>query len=68
MYPIAEEPDNASSVYDNTGVFKQPEELKNPESLKMFKGHRERITRIEFNPNLKQLVTTANDAVVHVWK
>jgi centriolar protein POC1 len=39
----------------------------NPVSLKSFKGHRERITRIEFNPNLKQLITTGNDAVVHVW-
>lgn len=71
MNTIQEEMDYRSSDYGNTGYFSRQEmpadEGRHPESLKMFKGHRERITRIEFNPNLKQLVTTANDAVVHVW-
>ena len=69
MNTIPEEGDHRS-FYDNTGMFKnqeQEQESMHPQSLKTFKGHRERITRIEFNPNLKQLVTTSNDAVVHVW-
>ena len=69
MNPIAEENDFGSTLYDNTGGFQQPQEENemHPESIKMFKGHKERISRIEFNPNLKQLVTTSSDAVVHVW-
>ena len=69
MNPISEENEYATSGYNNTGIFNNPgpDEDTNPQCLKTFKGHRERIARIEFNPNLKQLVTTGNDAVVHVW-
>jgi centriolar protein POC1 len=69
MNTIPEEGDNRS-FYGNNANFngrEEEQESMHPQSLKTFKGHRERITRIEFNPNLKQLVTTSNDAVVHVW-
>lgn len=72
MNTISEEADYRSSVYEATGAFDRPEgqgaeENRHPENLKMFKGHKGKVTRIEFNPNLKQLVTTGTDSIVHVW-
>lgn len=69
MNTIGEENEFGSSTFQNTGMFNREEEKEalNPQSLKVLTGHKEKITRIEFNPNLKQLITTSNDAVVNVW-
>ena len=71
MNTIQDENDGGATIHGgstfNPNEYERQEEGVHPTSLKPFTGHKERITRIEFNPNLKQIITTANDAKVYVW-
>ena len=42
-------------------------ESPDPALERSFRGHRDRVNAVAFNPNMKQLVTASDDAAVMVW-
>lgn len=42
------------------------EEL-SPILLRNFQGHRDKITQVIFNPNLKQLISSSQDGMIMTW-
>ncbi len=44
----------------------QLEEL-SPILLRSFQGHRDKVTQVIFNPNLKQLVSASQDGMIMTW-
>eukprot|EP00964_Phaeocystis_antarctica_P093617 scaffold60453_cov55-Phaeocystis_antarctica.AAC.1 len=42
-------------------------ESADPALERSFRGHRDRVNAVAFNPNMKQLVTASDDAAVMVW-
>ena len=44
----------------------QLEEI-SPILLRNFQGHRDKITQVVFNPNLKQLVSSSQDGMIMTW-
>jgi WD40 repeat protein len=38
-----------------------------PQLLRSFKGHKDKITQVVFNPNLKQVISASNDGMVMTW-
>ena len=45
----------------------QQMESPDPALERSFRGHRDRVNAVAFNPNMKQLVTASDDAAVMVW-
>lgn len=41
--------------------------LADPALKRSFKGHKEAVNSVAFNPNLKQLVSGSNDGTVMLW-
>jgi centriolar protein POC1 len=48
-------------------VQKATEPSGDPALKRSFKGHKEKVCRVAFNPNLKQVVSGSNDGTVMVW-
>lgn len=35
--------------------------------LRSFKGHKDKITQVIFNPNLRQLISSSTDGMIMTW-
>ena len=48
---------------------RQTQQMESPDPAleRSFRGHRDRVNAVAFNPNMKQLVTASDDAAVMVW-
>jgi WD40 repeat protein len=38
-----------------------------PSLLRAFQGHKDRVTQVIFNPNLRQLISCSTDGMIMTW-
>ena len=58
---------HAGSLTCAPRLTQQMMESPDPALERSFRGHRDRVNAVAFNPNMKQLVTASDDAAVMVW-
>jgi len=51
---------------DVTAILEK-NKLTDPALKRSFKGHKESVNSVVFNPNLKQVVSGSNDGTVMIW-
>jgi len=45
----------------------QFEEHTDPELMRSFRGHKDKITQVIFNPNLRQVISSSQDGMIMAW-
>ena len=54
-----------SDIPLNTGIMNLGQS--DPSLIRSFRGHKDKITQVVFNPNLRQVVSSSTDGTIMTW-